>query len=348
MANVGTHAPRREGERDLRTLPKAHLHLHFTGSMRHDTLRELASTQNLRLPRTLAEQTALKVEPSARGWFRFQRFYDAARKVVNSETIMRRLLREAAEDDLAEGSVRLELQIDPTSYAPFVGGLTPAIEIIVDEARAIERDLGISMGIIVAASRMRHPLDARILARLAVQYAGTVMGFGLSNDERRGDTSSFAAAFRIARHGGLASVPHGGELLGPPHIHEVVDSLEPTRLGHGVRSIEDPRLLETLVERDIALEVCPASNVSLGVYRDIGDVPVPQLARYGATIALGADDPLLFGSRLLAQYEAVRAMGMTDREIADLAAGSIRASRMSETEKHAQLARVNAWYEGEG
>ena len=346
MATVGNPHPNREGTRDLRALPKAHLHLHFTGSMRHDTLQELAAAQNLRLPRTLTEQTALKVEPSARGWFRFQRFYDAARTVVNSETIMRRLLREAAEDDLAEGSVRLELQIDPTSYAPFVGGITPAIEIIVDEARAIERDLGISMGIIVAASRMRHPLDARILARLAVKHAGTVIGFGLSNDERRGDTSAFAGAFRIAHNGGLAAMPHGGELLGPPHIHEVVEALRPTRLGHGVRAIEDPRLLDTLVERDIALEVCPASNVSLGVYGDIGDVPVPQLARSGATIALGADDPLLFGSRLLAQYQAVRAMGMSDREIADLAAGSIRASRMSDAHKAAQLERVREWYEG--
>ena len=75
-------------------------------------------------------------------------------------------------------------------------------------------------------------------------------------------------------------------------------------------------------------------------------MPVPQLARSGATIALGADDPLLFGSRLLAQYEAVRAMGMSDREIADLAAGSIRASRMSDARKAAQLERVREWYEG--
>lgn len=332
--------------RDLTRLPKAHLHLHFTGSMRRETLQELAEEQRLRLPPALMDQTALKVEPTARGWFRFQRLYDTARQVVRSEATMRRLLREAALDDLAEGSVRLELQIDPTSYAPFVGGITPAIEIITDEARAIEAELGISLGIIIAASRMRHPLDARTLARLAVRHRGTVVGFGLSNDERRGDTRDFAPAFRIARDGGLAAMPHGGELLGPHHVSEVVDSLHPHRLGHGVRAGEDPALLAHIIERGIALEVCPASNVALGVYPTLDEVPLPALVRAGAEIALGADDPLLFGSRLTAQYETARHLGLDDAEIAGLAAASIRASRMDEAAKGTHLAAIADWLDG--
>ena len=311
--------------------------------MRRSTLQELAAAQHVRLPRMLAADTALKVEPGARGWFRFQRFYDAARTVVNSEAIMRRLLREAAEDDVAEGSVRLELQIDPTSYAPFVGGATPAVDIIVDEARAIERDIGISIGIIVAASRMRHPLDARTLARIAARAGDPVIGFGLSNDERRGQTPEFAPAFAIARNAGLASVPHGGELLGPSHVSEVIDHLHPDRLGHGVRAIEDPRVLDAVIEQDIALEVCPASNVALGVYSHTDMVPLAALARAGATIALGADDPLLFGSRLLDQYESARELGLSDEELASLAASSIRASRMDDALKATHLAGIQDW-----
>ena len=80
---------------------------------------------------------------------------------------MRRIVREAAEDDAAEGSRRLEIQVDPTSYAPFVGGITPALEIVLDEARLASRDTGVEIGVIVACSRTRHPLDARTLARLA-------------------------------------------------------------------------------------------------------------------------------------------------------------------------------------
>nr|WP_268958257.1 adenosine deaminase [Occultella glacieicola] len=337
--------------RDLRLLPKAHLHLHFTGSMSPDTLTELAADQGMRLPETLRETVAgdpLRLPANERGWFRFQRMYDAARAVVRSEATMRRIVREAAAADAAEGSRRLELQVDPTSYAPFVGGITPALEIITDEAASASAATGVEVGIIVACSRMRHPLEARTLARLAARHAddgpGGVMGFGLSNDERRGETSDFAAAFHIAARADLALVPHGGELLGPGHAAQVVAHLHPDRLGHGVRVGEDPALLERVVADGIAFEVCPASNVSLGVYATPEQVPLRRLAEAGATIALGADDPLLFGSRLLAQYEAARSVhGFADDALADLARGSIRASRAGAGSKATMLADVDRW-----
>ncbi|WP_454041309.1 adenosine deaminase [Cellulosimicrobium sp. Marseille-Q8652] len=337
--------------RDLATLPKAHLHLHFTGSMRLETLRELAAGYGVRLPHALLDGDPLRLPATERGWFRFQRLYDAARACVRSEADMRRIVLEAAQDDAAEGSGRLEIQVDPTSYAPFVGGITPAVEIVLDAARSASAATGTEVAVVVAASRMRHPLDARTLARLAAQYAGEgpgeVVGFGLSNDERRGDTAEFARAFAIARDAGLASVPHGGELLGPAHVHEVVEALVPDRLGHGVRSAEDRRVLDDVVDRGIALEVCPASNVSLGVYDDASQVPLGTLVDAGARVALGADDPLLFGSRLVAQYETARdEHGFSDDELADLARGSVRASRASETTKRRLLGRVDDWLAG--
>ena len=334
--------------RDLAKLPKAHLHLHFTGSMRPDTLAEIAAEQGLRLPAQLLSGEALMVPATERGWFRFQRLYDAARQVVRTEAVMRRIVREAAEDDAAEGSVRLEMQVDPTSYAPFVGGITPALEIILDEAAKAQAEVGIEVGIIVASSRVRHPLEARTLARLAAQYAGDgpgqVVGFGLSNDERRGRTSEFAQAFAIARRAGLASMPHGGELLGPDHLEYVVRYLEPDRIGHGVRAAEDPELLDQIVAQGGAAEGCPASNVSLGVYADDADVPLRKLMRAGAQIALGADDPLLFGSRLLDQYESARHVhGLSDQELADLALSSLRAAKLSEAALRAASEKVTAW-----
>src|SRR4051812_47290601 len=260
--------------------------------MRVSTLAELAATHGLRLPDALLEDGPLQVPSDERGWFRFQRLYDAARACVRGEADMRRIVAEAVEDDAAEGSGRLEIQVDPTSYAPFVGGLTPALEIVLDAARLASGDTGVDVGVIVAASRMRHPLEARPLARLAAHHAGDgpgqVVGFGLSNDERRGETADFAPAFAIARAAGLASVPHGGELCGPAHVEEVLGELRPDRLGHGVRSVEDPRVLERVVEDGIALEVCPASNVSLGVYASADAVPLRRLVDAGATVALGA------------------------------------------------------------
>lgn len=335
--------------RSLTALPKAHLHLHFTGSMRVATVRDMAEQHGMRLPHAFTTQWPPQLSGAdERGWFRFQRLYDAARACVRGEADLRRIVREAAEDDAAEGSRWLELQVDPTSYAPHVGGLTPALEIILDEARSASTATGTDVAIVVAASRMRHPFEARTLARLAARHAGegagTVVGFGLSNDERRGWTGDFEPAFRIAARAGLASVPHAGELLGADHVHVALDHLLPDRLGHGVRAVEDPDALRRVVEEQVTLEVCPCSNVALGVYPTLGDVPLPELVDAGARVALGADDPLLFGTRLAEQYVSARIdHGFDDAALAGLARGSIEGSTAPAEVKRRLLADVDAW-----
>lgn len=333
--------------RPLKLLPKAHLHLHFTGSLRLSSLIDLARERDVRLPESLTDDIALKVPADQRGWFRFQRQYDAARAVVKGEETLRRVVREAAEDDAAEGSRRLEIQIEPTSYAAELGGITPVMEVVLDEAAAASRDTGVSVGMIIAASRIRHPLDARTLARLAAKNAGDgpgqVVAFGLSNDERARETMDWTSAFSIARRAGLPGVPHGGELLGPEHVRSVVAHLKPKRLGHGVRATEDPELLARLVDDGIAFEVCPASNISLGVYQSPEEVPLRVLAEARAQVALGADDPLLFHSRLNDQYQIARDLGFDDDALAGFARSSIQASFAPEADKRVWLAEVDDW-----
>ncbi|SMO36878.1 adenosine deaminase [Propioniciclava tarda] len=340
--------PGSERRRDLNLLPKAHLHLHFTGSMSIPTLREVAALGGAELPEALTDDIALDVPFDKRGWFRFQRLYDTARHTVTSEEAMRMIVARAAADDAREGSRRLELQVDPTGYADHVGGLQPALEIVLDAAREATRTSGVQVGVIVAASRMKHPLDARALARLAARYAGDgpgeVIGFGLSNNERNGDTSAWEGAFRIARTAGLRSVPHAGELLGPDAIRAALAALHPDRIGHGVRSVEDPRLVDALAARGVPLEVCPASNVHLGVFPDDASVPLRTLMGAGVQVALAADDPLLFLSRLTDQYAIARdVQGFSDPELATLASASIDASFASDADKRRWKAEVDAW-----
>ncbi len=335
-----------EARRDLGSLPKAHLHLHFTGSMRHETLVELAERDGVHLPDALVDDWPPVLSAAdEKGWFRFQRLYDVARSVLRTEDDVRRLVREAAEDDLAEGGRWLELQVDPSGYASRFGGITAFTELVLDAVELASRDLGIGMAVVIAANRTRHPLDARTLARLAAQYVDRgVVGFGLSNDERRGTTSDFARAFAIARRAGLRSLPHAGELAGPANVWTAIDDLGADRLGHGVRSVEDPRLLEEIARREVALEVCPTSNVSLGVHSDLSSVPVPTLLAAGVTVALGADDPLLFGSRLLGQYASVRAAhDLDDAALATLARMSVEASCAPDSAKQAIVADIDTW-----
>ena len=332
--------------RDLRSLPKAHLHLHFTGSMRHGTLLELAERDGIQLPDALARDWPPQLSAAdEKGWFRFQRLYDVARSVMRTEGDVRRLLREAAEDDVADGGRWLEIQVDPSGYAARFGGITAFTDLVLDAARGATAATGLPIAVVIAANRTRHPLDARTLARLAAQYADRgVVGFGLSNDERRGDTAGFAPAFAIAERAGLLLAPHGGELRGPEHIRTCLDSLHADRLGHGVRAAEDADLLARIVDSGVALEVCPTSNVALGVYSDLTSVPLPLLLEAGATVALGADDPLLFGSRLAGQYATMRAAHeLSDATLAELGRMSLRASRAPAEVRDAALADVDAW-----
>src|SRR6201996_6394551 len=198
---------------DLSALPKAHLHLHLTGAMRHSTLVELAGRHGISLPPALTEEWPPQLSTAdERGWFRFQRLYDTARSVLRTPDDLCRLVREIAEDERAEGSGWLELQADPSGFAARYGGITAFTELVLDAAAQAARAAGIRVGIIIAANRTRHPMDARTLARLAAQYAGQgVTGFGLSNDERRGPAGDFAPAFRIAARAGLLLAPPARE-----------------------------------------------------------------------------------------------------------------------------------------
>jgi len=332
--------------RRLDLLPKAHLHLHFTGAMRHGTLLELAEVHRIRLPDALvSEWPPLLHGTDERGWFRFQRLYDAARAVLRTRADIRRVVMEMVLDDAADGSGWLEFQVDPSGYATRFGGLTSFTELVLESVSAASQVSGVGVGVVIAANRTRHPLDGRTAARLAASYADAgVVGFGLSSDERRGAASDFATAFRIAARAGLLAVPHGGELGGPASVRACLDDLRADRIGHGVAAAADPALCERLARRGTTLEVCPASNVALGIAAMPADVPLIKLLGSGIRVALGADDPLLFGSRLTAQYEIARhAHGLGDPALADLARMSVRSSAAPASVQAGLLSGIDAW-----
>jgi adenosine deaminase len=325
--------------RDLALLPKAHLHLHLTGGMRPETMRDLAEQQGVRLLPELLDPAGARVDVTLRrGWTRFQRLYDAARALLTTADAVHRVVMEIVADQAAAGAGWLELQVDPTTYAPHLGGLQATVELLLDALS------GAPAGLVIAGNRTRHPGEAETLARLARRFAGRgVVGFGLSNDETRGDTLAFRKAFRLAREVGLLSVPHAGELRGPRSVRDAVEVLGAQRLGHGVRVVEDPALVALLAERQVVCEICPSSNEALGVL-PLEQSPVRELRAAGVPVALGADDPLLFRSGLVEQYAAARdVLGLDDPELADLAACSIRGSCAPSDLQGQLLAGVAAW-----
>jgi len=285
-------------------VPKAELHCHIEG----------AAPPSLVL--RLAEKYAVDVSPviSPQGkyiWSDFTGFlkaYDLASSVFRTpqdyglltETYFRMLA--------AEGAIYGEVFISPDharaaglSYRSYVEGLAAGIE------RA-KIDTGIEGRMIPVG--VRH-FGAAAVERVAKEVIGSphpmVTGFGLAGDEREGHPANFAKAFRMAGDAGLGLTAHAGEFGGPESVVAALEFLRVRRIGHGVRAIEDTNLVKRLVDENITLEVCPGSNISLGVYPVLRFHPVNMLRREGVKITLNSDDPPFFGTTLGKEYGSTAA-----------------------------------------
>jgi adenosine deaminase len=301
--------------RDLRLLPKAHLHLHLEGAMRSATLAELAAE-------------ACVPTPPIRGYTSFAEFglqYRAASALIETEAHLRRVVREVVDDAADDGAVWVEPHFYPPRYAGLLGSAEEVLEIVIDEGERAADARGIGCGWIVSALRDFDPDQAVELAKLAAMYAGSgVVAFGLAADEALFPPEPFAEAFGIARDAGLISAPHAGELAGPASVYGALDALGAQRICHGVRALEDPALVERLAADEVVLDICPTSNVMLAVVATIEEHPLVKLLDAGVRCSLNGDDPLLFGPGLLAEYELVReSMGLSDEQLAQLARSSL-------------------------
>ena len=324
-------------QRDLRALPKAHVHLHLEGAMRPDTLADLSQRYGAPTP-----------EPPDGSFPTFIRLYRAAAAVLRTPEDYARLVYEVVEDAAADGAVWVEpaVWITPTLAAQLgLASHESVLQMLLDAGARAAHALGVGVGLLVAANRTRPPAEAEELATLAARYAGRgVVAFGLADDEALGRPEPFASAFAIARSAGLISAPHAGEHGGPDSVQAAVETLGARRIAHGVRSAEDPRLLARLARDAICLDVCPTSNVQLGVVTSLREHPLPTLLESGVPVSLNADDPLFFGSGLLAEYELARTQfALDDGTLAHIAACSLRASGAPESLRARAQAGIDRW-----
>lgn len=321
--------------RDLKLLPKAHLHVHLEGAMRPATLAEIAAGYGVEVPAT-------------RGYGSFAAFsdlYRAAELVLRTEDDVRRVVREVLEDAAADGAVYVEPQMYPGRYTDRLGSSGDVLDLVIDEGRAAAERLGIGFGLQLAADRNSDPADAEAMARLAADRAGAGMvSFGLAADEASYPPEPFAKAFMIAREAGLISAPHAGEHGGPASVIGALDTLGAQRIGHGVRAAESPDLVRRLAEEGICLDVCPTSNLMLSVVPTLAAHPLAALIEAGVRCSLNGDDPLLFGPGLLEEYQLAREqLGLDDTALAWPARCSIEDSGADAAVKAQGVAGVDAW-----
>ncbi len=323
--------------RDLRALPKGHLHLHLEGSMRPATLAELADDAGIPVP-------------EIRGYGSFTAFADtylAACQVLVTPDHFARLVYEVVEDSVLDGAVWVEFSFYAPHHRDRFGEDEEIVDMVLESLHAAGEQLGVGVGLMLAADRTVDPVIAVEQARIAAARADAgVVSFGLANDEAIGPPEPYAEAFAIAKDAGLLSAPHAGELAGPESVRGALDTLQPNRLQHGVRAVEDPELVKRLADSDIVLDVCPTSNLLLSVYPSYGEHPLPELLAAGIQCSLNGDDPLLFGPVLLHEYEVARAdMGLDDAALAAVARASISGSGAPEAFKTAALRSIDDWLE---
>jgi adenosine deaminase len=324
---------------DVASVPKAELHVHLEGTARPELIRRIAARNRLALP------DGLFADADTFAWRDFLDFlatYDLAASVIRTAEDYRDVTYEYLAQCAAEGAVYVELISSP-DHARAVG-LTEA-----------EHRAGIFQGIDDA--RAAHGIEARVLVsvvrnfgveaaeRVAAEAASMphpyVVGFNMAGDEAGFPPEPFRRAFAIAADGGLGCSVHAGEHAGPASVRGAMDLPGVTRISHGVRAAEDPALVAELAERGLVLEVCPGSNIALGVYTSYAQHPLRALHEAGVRVTLGSDDPPYFATSIGREYAiAQEHMGFADTELLGMTRGAVDAAFADEALKAALRARL--------
>lgn len=282
-------------------LPKVELHLHLEGAAPPAFIRGLARRKSMDISGIFAEDGGY----AHSGFAHFLKVYEAATGVLTGPEDYHRLLLAVAEESAASGVVYSETFVSPD----FCGGRDlhawrDHVSALAEAADEAERKMGVTFRAIVTPIRHFGPDKARQAALCAAETAGRfVVGFGLAGDETLGKPRDFAWSFDMAREAGLRLTCHAGEWGGPESIRDALRDLRVERIGHGVRAIEDLALVDDLAERGTVLELCPGSNIALGLYPGWRRHPIGELFHRGVKVTVSTDDPPFFRTTMAREYD---------------------------------------------
>jgi adenosine deaminase len=288
--------------RFIARMPKAELHVHLEGSVHPETLLELGRKHGVTYPfRDLA---------GAREWFRFRDFvhfievFDAVLESLLDEEDHARVTYELAQEAQRQNTRYLEVTFTPASPLEPRSAALPDVVLagMTAGAERAERELGVRIQFILDPGRNRTAQELMAYARwFTDNLGGRLVGFGLGGLEEGNPPGRFAEAFAWVRAAGARLTLHAGETVGPESIRAAL-AVGSERIGHGVRAIEEPQLVQELAERGIVLEVAPTSNVMLGVYPSYAAHPFHALHAAGVPLTVNTDDPPMFNTTLTAEY----------------------------------------------
>jgi adenosine deaminase len=315
--------------RDLVALPKAHLHVHLESTIRPATLASLGPAPPL--PGAFA------------GFGAFAEYNAAVRNCLRQPADFERVVYEFCVDSAADGVRYAELTFTAAAHGARLGDPAMPLSAVLAGVRSGSAAGGIEVRVLLDHSRRRPMAWARETVRLAIAHPDVVVGFGMAGDEAA-PLAPYGGLVSVAAEAGVHLVHHAGETAGPASVWEALGVGRAERIGHGIRSLEDPALVADLRDRRVPLEVCPSSNVVLGLVPSLAAHPLPRLVEAGLTVTLNTDIPSVTGRTLSQEYAAVRStFGCTDAELAAFAQAAVDASYAPATLKEELRRDITAW-----
>ena len=318
----------------LHAIPKAELHVHLEGAMRPRTLLALAKRRGVQLPADDVE--------GLREWFRFRDFdhfveiYITCSKAVRDPEDFQRLLCDFAEDQGRENIRYSEVHFTIGTHWLNGVAIDEVLDAMAETIGEIERNENVRLRLIpdIVRDVAAKTADLTLDWALAAHKRGIAVALGLTGREAIYPSEPLADHFKEAARQGLHCVAHAGEHAGPGSVYSVLDSCRAERVGHGVRAIEDDGLVSRLREGRVPLEVCPTSNICLGLAPDVAHHPFDTMLQAGLELSVNSDDPALFNTTLSEEFRRVgEAFDYTPERLAELALAGFEHSFLPAEEK---------------
>jgi adenosine deaminase len=327
----------------INRLPKAELHCHLEGTIQPATLLRLANKNGIEIP--FSDEEGAIAFYQFTGWDQFVNLFLLSCSVLKTADDLETITFEVGVDAAAQGIPYKEVLFTHSHETRFGISWEEEIKGIAAGRKKAKQELGVEMRFIADIDRTMEPEDGVRLVQMAndCREAAGIIGIGLDGPEVGFPAIRHKAAFALAKQLGFHRVAHAGEGVGSESVWDALNSLDAERIDHGVRSIDDPELVEQLAQQQIPLTVCPLSNVATQFYPNLVENPVKRLLDAGVLVTLNSDDPALFGSNLLDNYyQVAEVFNLSLDEVEKLVRNGFQATFLTEAKKIAYLQELDA------
>jgi adenosine deaminase len=330
---------------EIQALPKIDLHRHLEGSLRLPTMLEIISEFGLDLPSSVGELRPLvqMVKTDERNPQTFLAKFNVIRQFFQSPKIIQRLVDEAIEDAASDGVHVLELRFTPAASCQSSGlTLEETVDTVVAASQEAAKRNQIMLGMILSVNRHETVKLAEEVIRIAVdRMEAGIRGVDLAGDEEGFAVDPFMPVFKEAKQAGLKLTIHAGEWGGPEHVAQAIEAMAADRIGHGIRALEDPAVVQMARTSGVGFEISPTSNMLTGVTNEMATYPLAAMIDAGLRVAITTDDPSIFDTTLGKEHAlAVEHWGLSIETIKGLTLQALQLSFFHDKERRTLETKV--------